>query len=123
MKFARFVFLGAGIYGLIALLPQYFLTDRIGIDQPPAITHSEDFYGFIGVAAAFQLIFLVIAGDPVRYRRLMPIAVIEKFSFAIPATILFFGGTLAPQMFAVGVIDAVLGVLFAAAFVRTKLSE
>ncbi len=123
MKFARFVFLGAGIYGLIALLPQYFLKDRIGIDQPPAITHYEYFYGFIGVAAAFQLIFLVIAGDPVRYRRLMPIAVIEKFSFAIPATIFFLGGTLAPQMFAAGVIDAVLGVLFAAAFVRTKLSE
>ena len=33
MKFARFVFLGAGIYGLIALLPQYFLKDRIGLDQ------------------------------------------------------------------------------------------
>ena len=39
MKFAKFVFLVAGIYGLIVLLPQYFLEGKTGRDFPPSITH------------------------------------------------------------------------------------
>ena len=34
---------------------------RVGRDYPPAITHPEYFYGFLGVAAAWQVAFLVIA--------------------------------------------------------------
>jgi len=49
MKFARVVFLVAGIYGLIVLLPQYFLEAKVGLDSPPPITHPEFYYGFIGV--------------------------------------------------------------------------
>ena len=66
--FARRVFQVAGIYGLIVMLPQYFLEQRIGRDAPPAITHPEYFYGFIGVVVAWQLCFLAIARDPVRLR-------------------------------------------------------
>src|SRR5687767_9709755 len=57
MRFARYTFLAAGIYGMLVLVPQYFLESRIGDDNPPAITHPEYFYGFIGVAVAFQLVF------------------------------------------------------------------
>jgi hypothetical protein len=39
MTFARRVFMGAGIYGVVALAPLYFLEERIGRDLPPAITH------------------------------------------------------------------------------------
>ena len=59
-RFARRVYTVAGIYGLIVMLPQYFLEDRIGRDTPPPITHPEHFYGFIGVVIAWQLAFLVI---------------------------------------------------------------
>jgi hypothetical protein len=52
LRFARVVFLVAGIYGILVLLPQYFLEERIGIDSPPPITHPEHFYGFVGVALA-----------------------------------------------------------------------
>jgi hypothetical protein len=45
MKFARLVFLVAGIYGLIVLVPQFFLERKIGTDTPPPITHAEYFYG------------------------------------------------------------------------------
>lgn len=41
MKFAKRVFLAAGIYGLIVMLPFYFLENKIGCDFPPAITHPE----------------------------------------------------------------------------------
>src|SRR5687768_7041494 len=61
MTFARRVFLGAAIYGLIVLLPQYFLEEKTGRDFPPPITHVEYYYGFIGVAVAWQIVFLIIS--------------------------------------------------------------
>lgn len=119
MKFARWSFMGAGIYGLLALLPQYFMENRIGQDNPPPITHPEFFYGFIGVAVAWQLAFLVISRDPARYRPLMLVGVVEKLSFGIPAIILFMGDRLASQMLLAGLIDLALGVLFAVSWVKT----
>ena len=113
MKFARRVFLVAGVYGLLVLLPQYFMEGRIGRDLPPPITHPEHFYGFIGLAVVFQLLFFLIAGDPVRYRPVMWIAVLEKLSFGVPVIILFLLGRIAPPVLAGGLIDLLLAVLFA----------
>jgi hypothetical protein len=59
--FAKRVFFRAGVYGLIVLVPLYFLEDRLGRIFPPPLTHPEDFYGFIGVALAWQLAFLTIS--------------------------------------------------------------
>jgi purine-cytosine permease-like protein len=114
--FARRVFLGAGSYGLVVLLPQYFLEAQIGRDYPPPITHPEHFYGFIGLAVVWQFAFLLIASDVVRFRPLMPIAVAEKAAFAIPTFILFALGRVAGATTAVAGIDAVLGLLFLAAW-------
>ena len=61
MKFARLIFGAAGIFGLVVIGPMYFLEDRIGSDTPPAITHPEFFYGFVGVVLAWQIAFLCIA--------------------------------------------------------------
>jgi|SRR5579872_615904 len=49
-----------------------------GRDTPPAITHPEYFYGFLGGALAWQFLFLVLSTDPVRYRPMI-----------LPATALF----------------------------------
>jgi hypothetical protein len=122
MIFARRVYLIAGIYGLLVLLPLYFMEARIGRDQPPAITHPEYFYGFLGVAVAWQAAFLVIARDPVRFRPLMLPAVLEKASFGLPAIALWLGGRLAAQMLAAGLIDLTFGVLFLIAYLRTAPS-
>lgn len=120
MKFAKIVFYIAGIYGIIVLFPQYFLESKTGFDYPPAITHPEYFYGFIGIALVFQLIFLVIARNPTKYRALMPISVLEKLSFGIPAVVLFLQNRLALPLFAAGLIDLVFGILFVAAFLKSK---
>ena len=125
MQFARWVFCSAGIVGLLMLLPMYFLEEQIGRDQPPPIAHPEFFYGFIGVAVAWQFAFLVISLDPPRYRLLMLPAVIEKASFSSAAVVLFIGGRLALPMLAAGLLDAAWGVLFAISFLvcRPKSSQ
>jgi hypothetical protein len=117
--FARRVFLIASIYGLVVLLPQYFLESRTSRDFPPAITHVEYYYGFVGVALAWQAAFFVISRDPIRYRPLMIPAVLEKASWVIATTVLFMSGRLSGQMFGAGMLDLTLGVLFAVAFART----
>ena len=119
MNFARRVFLIAGIYGLIVLLPQYFLEARIGRDTPPPITHPEYFYGFIGIAIAWQLVFLIISRDPARYRPIMLAAIVEKASFGIAAIALFANERLRTQMLGAGIIDLALGALFVIAYLRT----
>ncbi len=123
MIFARRTFLIAGLYGLIALLPMYFLEGRIGRDYPPPITHPEHYYGYIGVALAWQVAFLVIARDPVRFRPLMPVAVLEKASFGFPASALWLVGLIPAAVLVFGLIDLALGVLFVVAYLRTRQAE
>ena len=123
MTFARRVFQVAAIYGLAVLLPQYFLEGRTGRDFPPPITHPEYYYGFVGIAVAWQLAFLVIARDPVRYRALMPVAVVEKAVFGIPAIVLYTMGRLSAQMLGAGLIDLTLGAFFIAAYQRTAATR
>jgi hypothetical protein len=118
MQFARRVFHIAGIYGLVVLLPQYFLEGRLGRDYPPPINHPEHFYGFIGVATAWQVAFLIIARDPMRYRLMMLPGILEKLSFGVAALVLLAQGRLARTVVAFGVLDLIWAVLFAWAFVK-----
>ncbi len=119
MKFARVTFLSAGIFGLFALLPQYFLEEQTGRNYPPPITHPEYFYGFIGVAVAWQFVFLIMSRDPQRFRPLMLAAVLEKLSFGIPAVILYSQQRLSTFMLAGGLVDLVLAALFVTAYTKT----
>lgn len=119
MTFASRVYRIAAIYGLIVLLPQYFLEGRIGRDTPPPITHAEYFYGFVGIAVAWQLAFLVIARDPLRFRALMPVTFVEKAAFGVPAIVLYLQGRLSAQMLGAGLVDLLLCALFVVAYLRT----
>ena len=121
--FAKRIFLIAGVYGLLVVAPMYFLEGKIGRDQPPAITHPEFFYGFIGVTVAWQVGFLILSRDPVRYRPLMIAAVIEKATFGVATIALFAVGRLAAQMLLAGLIDLVLGMLFIVAYVKTRVAR
>ena len=119
MRFAKLVFMVAGIYGLAVMPPQYFLEEKTGRDFPPPITHPEYYYGFIGVVVAWQVLFLFLARDPARYRMMMIPAVLEKASFAIAVVILFLQERVAPVMLAFATIDLILGALFVVAYVKT----
>jgi hypothetical protein len=112
MKFAKWVFVIAAIYGFVVLIPQYFMEERIGRDFPPPITHPEHFYGFVGVALAWQVAFLLIARDPVRFRPLMWTAMLEKVAFGSAAIVLYAQGRLALPTLAAGFIDLAFAALF-----------
>jgi len=114
------VFLIAGVWGIVVLTPLYFLLDAIGRNYPPPVTHADFYYGFIGAAIAWQLAFLVIANDPVRFRLMMLPAMVEKFGYVATLTVLYGQGRLAVGQFAVCGPDFILGLLFVAAFLRTS---
>ena len=116
--FARRVFQWAGIYGIAVLAPQYFMEGRLARDFPPPLTHPEYFYGFIGVAFAWQFAFLVIARDPVRFRPLILPAALEKFLFTTSTFVLFAGGRVNGVTAGAAAVDLLLGTLFVVSYVR-----
>jgi hypothetical protein len=119
MKFAKIVFWIAGIWGFLVLTPLYFMFDVIGRQDPPPITHPGFYYGFIGVALAWQVVFLVIARDPVRFRLIMIPSILEKLGHVISSTALYLQSRLhASDLVFVGA-DLILGTLFLIAFIKT----
>jgi hypothetical protein len=116
--FERRIFTLAWVWGLVSLVPLYFLENRIGAASPPAITHPEYFYGFLGCALAWQLVFFLIARAPDRLRALMPVAVLEKLGFAVPVLILYAFGRVPAGTTVFAAIDLTLGALFLAAYLR-----
>jgi len=116
MKFARYTFAAAGTIGIIVLVPMYFLLERTGVDNPPPVTHPEFYYGFIGVALAFQIVFLIIATDPIKYRPLMLAAIVEKFAFVIPTFYLYWQGRTAGSIIGGAALDLLWGILFAGSY-------
>jgi hypothetical protein len=123
MKFAKRVFLISGSYGLVVLLPQYFLESKTGRDFPPSITHPEFYYGFIGVAIAWQVLFLFLARNPNRYRPMMIPSILEKASFAIAVIILFLQNRVSSLMLGAGIPDLIFCVLFVVAYLKTPADQ
>ncbi len=121
MKFAKIVFRIAGIWGLLVITPLYFMFDLIGQKDPPPITHPGFFYGFVGVALAWQIAFLFIATDPARYRLLMIPSVFEKFSYAAAVIVLVAQSRMHGSDLLFAGTDLLLGVLFVAAYFKTPV--
>jgi hypothetical protein len=119
MKFAKVVFWAAGIWGFLVMTPLYFMFDLIGRKDPPAITHPGFYYGFVGVGLAWQIAFLVIARDPVRFRPMMLPSVVEKFSYGVAVVVLVMQGRMHGSDLTFAGTDLLLGVLFVAAYVMT----
>jgi hypothetical protein len=119
MKFAKIVFWVAGIWGVLVLAPLYFMFDLIGQKDPPAITHPGFFYGFAGVGLAWQITFLFMARDPIRFRPLMIPSIIEKFSYGIAVVVLVLQSRMHSSDLVFAGTDLLLGILFVVAYLRT----
>jgi len=120
MKFAKIVFWVAGIWGFLVLTPLYFMFDLIGRNDPPPITHPGFFYGFVGVALVWQVAFIIIATDPVRYRPLMIPSILEKVSYAAAVIVLVLQDRMHKSDRVFAATDLLLGVLFVIACVMTR---
>lgn len=120
MKFAIWAFRIAGTIGLLQIIPLYFYERQLAVDMPPALNHPEYYYGFAGVTLAWQVAFLVIGSDPLRYRPLMPVAILEKASFVLAALWLLSQGRLPMMILAGAALDLVYGLCFIGAYLATR---
>lgn len=120
MKFAKWVFRVAGIYGILVMAPFYFLENDPRAVPPPLLTHPEYYYGFLGVVLAWQVVFLIISTDPMKYRLLMIPSVLEKFTFGGAVLVLHLSQRVGPHMILPAAIDTTLGVLFVLSFLKTR---
>lgn len=122
MRFARIVFVLAGVWGIVVVTPLFFLVDITGRPYAPPTVHPQFFYGFLTVTIAWQIAFLIIGRDPVRFRRLMLACVVEKLGYVVVLTVLYAQARIATDDAMAAVPDLLLGVLFIAAFARTPAS-
>lgn len=123
MKFAKIVFRIAGIWGLLIIIPLYFLFDVVGRQSPPAINHPELYFSFVGVTLIWQIAFFVIASNPVRFRPFILVAVLEKLSYIITIIALYLQHRVAAnELIWVGT-DSILCLLFIAAYFKTSATS
>ena len=120
VRFAKIVFTVAGVWGIAVLTPFFFLFDYIGRHSPPPITHPDFYFGFITVGLAWQVAFLVIGRDPIRFRPLMIPAIIEKLGYVFSLVVLYTQGRLEASQIGPVYPDLALGLLFVASFVKTR---
>lgn len=120
MKFAKWTFTLGGIWGILILAPMLFLEGWIAANDRGPAAYPENYYGFLGAALAWQLVYLTIGRDPARFRPIMPIAVLAKLAFGITVWVLYAAGRTPLSVAVVASPDLVLAVLFSIAWIRTR---
>jgi len=123
MKFARIVFIAAGVWGIAVLTPLFFLVDISGRHYAPPVDYPQFFYGFLSVAMAWQIAFLVIGWDPARFRTLMIPGILEKLGYVAVVAVLYSLARIPAVDAAAAGPDLLLALLFVAAFVKARPSR
>lgn len=118
MTFAKWVFRIAAIFGLLAVPPLFFM-EQSNLGSEVSGQARGFYYGFASVTLAWQVVYLLISLDPVRYRPLMPVGAAGKIGFGVAVCWLWLAGTLGAASLAPALIDLVLAALFVAAFFVT----
>jgi hypothetical protein len=83
------------------------------------VNHPEFYYGFLGVTLLWQLVFIMIAKDPFRYRSLMPLTILEKLVYTVPVVLLYLNGRVHVNIMRPLLVDPIFGICFAIAYFRT----
>ena len=122
MKFAKYVFIIAGIWGIAVLTPFYWLVDVTGRRYAPPTEYPHFFWGFFAITMAWQFAFLVIGSNPIRFRPLMVPSMFEKFSYVVTLMVLYNQARISAADFQAAVPDVILGILFVVSFVKTRVT-
>jgi len=120
VKFARIVFTGAGIWGIVVLTPFYRLVDITGRHYSAPTEYPQFFYGFFAVALAWQMTFLMIGWRPGPLRALMIPSIAEKFGWVATLAVLYGQGRIPAIDAQAALPDGLLGILFVVAFAKTS---
>jgi hypothetical protein len=120
MKFAKIVFITAGVWGIVVLTPLYLLLDVTGRQYAPPTAYPQFFYGFLAVAMAWQIAFLMIGSNPARFRLLMIPCIVEKLGYVATLLVLHGQGRISATDASPAIPDLLLGVLFIAAWAKTR---
>ena len=116
MGFARLVFRIAGIYGILAVAPMFFLEPRLA----PGAIHPVFFYAWVSLNLMWQVLFLVVSTNPIRYRPMILVSVFEKASAVIVVPWLYLGGRVGGMWLGAAVADLVFAALFIASYRVTR---
>src|SRR5688572_30785942 len=123
MRFAKIVFIAAGVWGIVVLMPLYFLLDVTGRRYAPPTDHPQFFYGFLSVAMAWQIAFLVIGSNPARFRLLMIPSIVEKLGYVVTVAVLYGQARISAADASAAGPDLLLSALFITAFAKTPASD
>ena len=123
MRFAKIVFVIAGIWGIAVLTPFYWLVDVTGRHYQPPTEYPHFFYGFFSVAMVWQIAFLVIGTNPARFRPIMIPSMLEKFGYVMTLGLLYSQARISSADAQAAVPDLLLGILFIVAYAKTRTSE
>jgi hypothetical protein len=120
VRFAKVVFIGAGVWGIVVLTPLYWLVDLTGREYSPPADYPQFFYGFLSVAMAWQIAFLVIGSNPLRFWPLMIPSVVEKLGHVATVAALYSQARISTADAQAAVPDLLLGILFIVALAKSR---
>ena len=116
MRLAKWVFLIAGVFGLLVTIPMALAEKAIEQIMPPAVAHPEFFYGFVLLNACWQVLYLFLSTDPIRYRPMMIPSFLAKASGVVALTWLVLQGRISRQWTLTIILDGIWALLFLVAF-------
>jgi hypothetical protein len=116
MKLAKWIFLIAGIFGVLVTIPMALAEKAVEQIMPPAVHHPEFFYGFVLLNACWQVLYLFLSTDPIRYRPMMIPSFAAKASGVVALSWLLLQGRISDQWTVTIFIDGIWALLFVLAF-------
>jgi hypothetical protein len=112
VSFARGVFRIAGLYGIIILSPMLLLERQMA----PGAIHPVFFYAWVSTGLAWQILFIVLSMNPVRYRPMILVCVLQKMTAVIAIPWLYGMRRVGGMWLGAAASDLVFAVLFLSAY-------
>ena len=120
MKLAKWTFRTAGVFGLIVMIPMLFVENLIEQIMPPPVNHPEFFYGFVVLNICWQILYLFLAKDPIRFRPMMIPAFLAKASAPVALIWLYLQRRISSQWITTSIMDGVFAILFLVSYWATR---
>jgi hypothetical protein len=115
MKFARWVFLIAGLLGLLPLVPVIYsilVSGQAILPNPGSM--GLFFYAFLLQYVCWQILYFILARDPLRFRPMMILAFFAQLLTPFNTAWWYFYGF--TRWVPIAIVDLVLAILFLVAF-------